>query len=65
MLARNHEGYTMCETTAKQEVMGRTNSLLSFDTKWIAQKKVREKDTLTRRQQGDLISVLTKITGGG
>jgi hypothetical protein len=65
MLARHQEGYTMCETRARQEVLGRTNRTLSFDIKWMAKKKLRESNTQTRRQQGDLISLLPKITGEG
>jgi hypothetical protein len=41
-----------------------TYHLLSFDTTWTTKKKnTLEMDIQTRRQQGDLISLLTKIRG--
>jgi hypothetical protein len=42
-----------------QEVLGRTNGLLSLDTRWTAQKtKKLGVDTRTHRQKGDFINLL-------
>jgi hypothetical protein len=49
----------------KQEALWKTNCLLSFDaTRTIYKKKNKGEQTQTHRQQGDLISLLTKIREG-
>jgi hypothetical protein len=41
-----------------QEVLGRTNRLISFVTTWATQKRKIRGDTRTHRQQVDLITFL-------
>jgi hypothetical protein len=48
-----------------KEILRRNNRLLFFDMTGISQKKKTEKEWgKTDTQQGDLISLLTKIRGG-
>jgi hypothetical protein len=63
---KKKEGWRIRE----QEVLGKINRLLFFDTTWTARetKKLGARThthTRARRQQGDLISLLTKLGGGG
>jgi hypothetical protein len=45
-----------------QEILGRTNRLLSFDTTRITE-KTKNREAVHNRQQGDLTRLLTKIMG--